>query len=168
MAWMIRPPRRLSDDEIEALLALDVPARFATLDADGFPHVTPLWFVWHDGAFHLTSYSDRPHLRRLADNPRAGLCVDIEQSAREDGERPNLQVRATGTAELLPDEEGAWTQRIDEKYVRARAGAPHASARTAHPRVLIRLRAGPAARGGERLTAPPRVQETAATNRYLV
>jgi nitroimidazol reductase NimA-like FMN-containing flavoprotein (pyridoxamine 5'-phosphate oxidase superfamily) len=137
---VIRPPRPLSDQEIDAVLALDVPARFATLDAEGFPHVTPLWFVWEDGAFHLTSYSDRPHLRRLAANPRAGLCVDVERPAREDGERPNLQVRATGRAELFPDEGGAWTRRIDEKYVRAPAGASHASARTAHPRVVIRLR----------------------------
>lgn len=42
---MIRAPRRLSEQEIEALLALDVPARLATIDAEGFPHVTPLWFV---------------------------------------------------------------------------------------------------------------------------
>jgi nitroimidazol reductase NimA-like FMN-containing flavoprotein (pyridoxamine 5'-phosphate oxidase superfamily) len=137
---VIRPPRPLSEDEIEALLALDVPARFATLDAEGFPHVTPLWFVWEEGAFYLTSYSDRPHLRRLAGNPRAGLCVDVERPAREDGERPNLQVRATGRAELFPDQGGAWTRRIDEKYVRGPAGAAHGSARTAHPRVVIRLR----------------------------
>jgi hypothetical protein len=38
-----------------------------------------LWFVWDEGAFHLPSYSDRPHLRRLAGNPRAGLCIDIER-----------------------------------------------------------------------------------------
>jgi Pyridoxamine 5'-phosphate oxidase len=51
---VIRAPRPLSDDEIEAVLALDVPARLATIDAEGFPHVTPLWFVWDNGAFHLT------------------------------------------------------------------------------------------------------------------
>jgi nitroimidazol reductase NimA-like FMN-containing flavoprotein (pyridoxamine 5'-phosphate oxidase superfamily) len=54
---VIRAPRRLSDEEIEALLALDIPARLATIDPHGFPHVTPLWFVWDDAAFHLTSYS---------------------------------------------------------------------------------------------------------------
>ncbi len=131
---MIRAPRRLSDEEIETLLALDVPARLATIDAQGFPHVTALWFVWDDGAFHLTSYSDRPHLRRLAGNPRAGLCVDIERPAREDGERPNLQVRAIGNAELFADEAGAWTRRIDEKY-----GSVRSAARIGN-RVVIRLR----------------------------
>ena len=131
---MIRAPRRLSEDEIEALLARDVPARLGSLDAEGFPHVTPLWFVWDDGAFHLTSYSDRPHLRRLAVNPRAGLCVDIEQPARPGGERPNLQIRAIGYAELFDDEAGAWTRRIDEKY-----GSPR-SAELTRDRVVIRLR----------------------------
>jgi nitroimidazol reductase NimA-like FMN-containing flavoprotein (pyridoxamine 5'-phosphate oxidase superfamily) len=134
LARVIRAPRRLSNEEIEGLLALDVPARLATIDAEGFPHVTPLWFVWDDGAFHLTSYSDRPHVRRLAGNPRAGLCIDVERPAREDGERPNLQVRAVGIAELLDDEAGAWTLRIDEKY-----GWPR-SATLARDRVLIRLR----------------------------
>lgn len=131
---MLRPPRRLSAEEIGSLLALDVPARFATIDADGFPHVTPLWFVWDDGAFHLTSYSDRPHLRRLAGNPRAGLCIDIERPAREDGQRPNLQIRAVGQAELFDDAGGAWTRRIDEKYGSARSPA------RVHDRVVIRLR----------------------------
>ena len=73
-------PRRLSDSEVEALLAADVPARVATLDADGCPHVTPLWFVWADGAFHMTSFAGKPHLRRLASNPRAGVCVDAEDT----------------------------------------------------------------------------------------
>ncbi len=130
---MIRPPRPLSDQETEALLALDVPARFATIDANGFPHVTPLWFVWHGGAFHLTSCSDRPHLRRLAGNPRAGLCVDVERPAREGGQRPNLQVRAVGVAELFSDTGGAWTRRIDEKYSSAR------DAEGTQDRVVIRL-----------------------------
>lgn len=133
---MIKPPRPLSDEEIEALLALDVPARVATIDAEGFPHVTPLWFLWEDGAFHLTSYSDRPHLRRLARNPRAGLCIDVERPALEDGERPNLQLRAVGRAELFDDAGGAWTRRIDEKYGSARAAV------RVDDRVVIRLSPG--------------------------
>lgn len=80
--------------EIDALLAAAVPARLATIDSGGFPHVTPLWFIWTDGAFYLTSISDRPHLRRLAANPRAGICVDIEEAERDDGQHPNRQVRA--------------------------------------------------------------------------
>ncbi|MGD0700506.1 MAG: pyridoxamine 5'-phosphate oxidase family protein [Trebonia sp.] len=42
---MVRP---LSDEEIAGLLARDVVARVATIDACGYPHVTPLWFLWAD------------------------------------------------------------------------------------------------------------------------
>ncbi|HUA46071.1 MAG TPA: pyridoxamine 5'-phosphate oxidase family protein [Solirubrobacteraceae bacterium] len=79
----------MSADEIDALLAAAVPARLATIDRDGFPHVTPLWFIWADGTFYLTSIADRPHPRRLEANPRAGICVDVEEPERDDGQRPN-------------------------------------------------------------------------------
>jgi nitroimidazol reductase NimA-like FMN-containing flavoprotein (pyridoxamine 5'-phosphate oxidase superfamily) len=110
---MVRP---LSEDEIGDLLARDVVARVATIDADGYPHVTPLWFVWADGAFHFASDAGRPHLRRLRANPRTGLVIDVEGEQRADGERPNMQVRAVGDAVLSPDSDGAWSMRIWDKY----------------------------------------------------
>ncbi len=88
----------------------------------------------------MTSFSDRPHLRRLERNPHAGLCVDAEQPQRPDGERPNQQVRAVGDAELFPDRDHAWTHRIDGRYLRGPAAEQRAAARAADERVLIRLR----------------------------
>jgi nitroimidazol reductase NimA-like FMN-containing flavoprotein (pyridoxamine 5'-phosphate oxidase superfamily) len=137
---MIKAPRALSAQEIDALLALDVPARLATLDSQGFPYVTPLWFAWAEGAFHMTSLPDRPHLRRLARNPHAGLCVDVEEPEREDGQRPNRQVRAIGRAELFGDPDGVWTRRITKKYMRGPAAQARAAARANDERVVIRLR----------------------------
>jgi nitroimidazol reductase NimA-like FMN-containing flavoprotein (pyridoxamine 5'-phosphate oxidase superfamily) len=137
---MVRRPRPLDPVEIEALLALDVPARLATLDRDGFPHVTPLWFLWSDGAFHMTSIADRPHLLRLAANPRAGVLVDTEDAERDDGQRPNRQVRAIGEAEVFPDSYGQRTTRITEKYVRGPGATPSIASRAADQRVVVRLR----------------------------
>lgn len=130
----------MTADEIDALLSAAVPARLATIDRDGFPHVTPLWFIWADGAFYLTSISDRPHLRRLAGNPRAGICVDVEEPERDDGQHPNRQVRAIGIAELSPDRDGIWTARVTDKYVRGPAAAAMRASRVADQRVVIRLR----------------------------
>ena len=132
-------PRRLSDSEVEALLAADVPARVATLDAEGYPHVTPLWFVWADGAFHMTSLAGKPHLRRLASNPRAGVCVDIEDEQREDGERPNRQVRAIGDADTFADAGGKWTERITRRYVTGAGLEVQLERRLAGERILIKL-----------------------------
>jgi len=130
----------MTADEIDALLSATVPARLATIDRDGFPHVTPLWFIWAEGGFHLTSFSDRPHLRRLAANPRAGICIDVEEPERDDGERPNRQVRAIGTADLSRDHDGVWTARITDKYVRRSAASAMRATRVADQRVLIRLK----------------------------
>jgi Pyridoxamine 5'-phosphate oxidase len=129
----------MDDREIEALLALDVPARIASLDAHGFPHITPLWFVWSDGTFYMTSISDRPHLKRLEGNPRAGVLVDVEHPERPDGQRPNQQVRAVGDVELSPDSGQQWTHRIDGKYLSPEAAAKRAAARAGDERVVIRL-----------------------------
>jgi PPOX class probable F420-dependent enzyme len=130
----------MAEDEIDALLSATVPARLATIDRDGLPHVTPLWFIWSDGGFYLTSISDRPHLRRLVANPRAGICVDVEEPERTDGQRPNRQVQAIGIAELSPDHDGRWTTRITDKYVRGPAACAMRAARVADQRVVIRLK----------------------------
>jgi hypothetical protein len=39
-------PRPMSDAEIKSLLASDVVGHLATIDGDGYPHVTSLWFRW--------------------------------------------------------------------------------------------------------------------------
>jgi nitroimidazol reductase NimA-like FMN-containing flavoprotein (pyridoxamine 5'-phosphate oxidase superfamily) len=135
----VASPRRLSDGEIEELLAAGVPARLATLDADGYPHVTPLWFVWTGGAFHMTSLAGTPHLRRLAADARAGVCVDIEEPQREDGEHPNRQVRAIGDAETFTDASGEWTERITRKYVTGQGLSVQLERRLSAERIVIRL-----------------------------
>jgi hypothetical protein len=71
---------------------------------------------------------------RPAADPRAGVCVDVEERERADGERPNREVRATGEAELFDDRAGEWTRRIRAKYLSDRPASSE------HPRVVIRLR----------------------------
>jgi nitroimidazol reductase NimA-like FMN-containing flavoprotein (pyridoxamine 5'-phosphate oxidase superfamily) len=126
--------------EVEALLLSAVPARLATVDSEGFPHVTPLWFVWVEDAFYMTSIIDRPHLRRLNADAHAGICIDVEEVERDDGQRPNRQVRATGHVELFPDHDGLWTARITEKYVRGSSAITMRDSRVADERIVIRLR----------------------------
>lgn len=138
----MRRPRlnRLDATEVAALLALDIPAHLATTDADGYPRITPIWFVWEDGAFRMTSVEGQPHLRNLARDPRAAICVDTEARAAVDGIRPNRRVRAQGLAETEQDDGGYWTRRITCKYVLGVAGRAAAERRAAMPRVVITLR----------------------------
>lgn len=131
---------RLSQGEIGELLALDVPARLATIDPDGFPRITPIWFVWEDGAFHMTSVAGRPHLRNLAEEPRASICIDTESRESVRGVRSNRQIKARGFAELRPDEGGYWTRRITAKYVSGPEGEARGAYRAAMGRIVIVLR----------------------------
>lgn len=85
--------RRLTEDEMSALLASDGVAHLATVDDAGYPHVTPIWFLWSDPVIHLTSWVGRPHLQRIETNPRVGLVIDVEEEQRGDGQRPNRQIR---------------------------------------------------------------------------
>jgi hypothetical protein len=129
--------RRLSEAEVSVLLARDVPAHLATIDANGYPHVTPIWFIWDDGLFRLTSFIERPHLSRIRSNPRVGLVVDVEASLRHDGERPNQQVRIVGDATVGVDSAGAWTERIRRKYIDQRTAPDASHAAQGEGRALI-------------------------------
>ena len=136
---MERPEiRRLSAEEISDLLALDVPAHLATTDPDGYPRITPLWFLYEDGAFRMTSVEGQPHLRNIDADPRAAICVDVEERQARDGHRPNRRFRAQGRAELARDKDGTWTRRITQKYLPGDEAA--ADRRSSMPRVVITLR----------------------------
>jgi nitroimidazol reductase NimA-like FMN-containing flavoprotein (pyridoxamine 5'-phosphate oxidase superfamily) len=135
----VAPPKPLSPDQLDALLALDIPGQLGTLDKEGYPHITPIWFVWDRGAFYMSSLPDKAHVRRLERDPRASFAVDIEEAERDDGERPNRSVRAVGPAELFDDTGGAWTRRITEKYIVGPGRDATVARRSGQPRVVIRL-----------------------------
>lgn len=127
--------RLLEGAELDALMGADVVAHLATIDAAGYPHVTPIWFLWGDNAFHLTSYTDRPHLDRIRANPRVGLVLDVEEPQRPDGQRPNRQLRIIGDATVSSDVDRQWTNLIRGKYLGERASP----ARTDAERALVRV-----------------------------
>jgi len=68
------------------------------------------------------------------------MLVDTEDAERDDGQRPNRQVRAIGEAEVFRDSGGLWTSRITEKYVRGPGAAASIASRAADQRVVVRLR----------------------------
>ena len=130
----------MTADEIGALLALDVPAHLATTDDEGLPIVIPIWFLWTGQEFVMTSIAHRPHVRRLEASRAASICVDVEDPERADGQRPNRQVRASGIVALSMDEEGVWTRRITEKYLRGPGRDEQVALRSADTRVVMRLK----------------------------
>jgi nitroimidazol reductase NimA-like FMN-containing flavoprotein (pyridoxamine 5'-phosphate oxidase superfamily) len=132
-------PRHLDAAEIERVLAADVPAHLATVDGLGRPHVIPIWFLWDGASFLMTSLRYRPHVARIVAKPAVAVCIDLEAAEREDGQRPNQQVRGMGFAEIFDDAGGHVTRRVTEKYLRGPGATGQVAARSRHDRVVIRL-----------------------------
>lgn len=86
--------------------------RLGTVGRDGFPHVTPLWYLYQEGVFFITTASDRVKARNMLHNPRVGFAIDSDQ-------RPYRGLSATGIARLVAEGEAArpLTQRIAARYV---------------------------------------------------
>ncbi len=120
-------------------MTLDVPARLGTLDRRGYPRITPIWFLYEDGTFYMTSIVGKRHVEDLRRDPRASIRVDIEDNAAVDGVRANRQIGGSGIAELRPDADGAWTRRITLKYVTGADAETRAAMRAAQQRIVILL-----------------------------
>ena len=79
-------------------------ARLATNLADGWWHVTPIWYLWRDGRFQLTLGNSRRHLRNLRQDPHVTLCVDVDPRMEDLTQAPRSVV-CFGLAELVQDEQ---------------------------------------------------------------
>jgi PPOX class probable F420-dependent enzyme len=97
------PENALNQGEIDEYLNRRILARMATLRADGYPHLTPIWFVWEDGKFKHTLGADRVHLTNLARDPRMSLVIDEDYRLADGLAAGARSVTVRGTAELSQD-----------------------------------------------------------------
>jgi len=128
------------DSELLEFLRHDVPAHLGTIDRQGYPRITPIWFIYEDGAFYMSSLVGKRQLEDLRRDPRASIRVDSEEPASVRGVRANRQAGGRGLAELRADVGGAWTRRITLKYVSGEEGDERARLRAAQDRIVIVLR----------------------------
>ncbi len=71
-----RPDIRLTAEEQAAFLREHRKAALATIDNNGFPHVTAMNFVMHDGAFYMTSYGKAQKVVNIRRNPKIAIMVE--------------------------------------------------------------------------------------------
>ena len=132
--------RKLTPQEVADLTALAIPAYLATLDQALFPRVIPLWFLWEDGIFYLSSGPKSRHVEDLARDPRAGLCIAVEEDQTEAGYRPFRQIMVHGYAQVQPDTDGRWARKLIGKYITGQAGVVRAKLEAGKSHVVIALR----------------------------
>jgi PPOX class probable F420-dependent enzyme len=89
--------RRLSDADIQRVLATREVVVLSTVQTDGSPLAMPVWFV-HDGeALTMISETDTQKVRNLRRDPR--VCVVAESGTRADARA----VMIGGRAEFVAD-----------------------------------------------------------------
>lgn len=111
--------------------------RIAVVRADGSPLVTPIWFIYEDGAIYFTPRARSEWFACLRRDPRCALCID-EQPL------PYRKVLAEGSAELLHDvgADDLWRdqyRRIAGRYVPPAEADAYVANTINEPRGLYRL-----------------------------
>jgi len=84
-------------------------ATLATIDDDGFPQLTEVWFLYDEGDVKVSVNTTRAKLRNLEQRPQCSLLVlDLGNPYRY------LEVR--GRARVEPDDDRAFADKVGEKY----------------------------------------------------
>ena len=89
---------------------LDAPvATLATIDGNGFPQQTEMWFLYDEGELKTSLNDSRLKTRNLMKRPQCSVLVlDLANPSRY------LVVR--GTANIEPDDDYAFAQKLGAKY----------------------------------------------------
>ena len=130
-----RPDIRLTQEEQTTFLRANRKCALATLDKDGFPHITAMNYVLHDGALYMTSYGKAQKVVNIRRNPKIAIMVEAGTAYAE-----LRGVMARGLCEIIEGEEAvhqvfAWSAEArGESYSRP-AGASSSAAK----RVVLKL-----------------------------
>ncbi|HKE54154.1 MAG TPA: pyridoxamine 5'-phosphate oxidase family protein [Actinomycetota bacterium] len=108
---------RVSDADVAAarrMFAGLSSAAVASTNADGSPHVVPLWFVWPEEAIYLSTRRNGRTWANVERDPRVAVTIDLGRSWVEIA---GIEIR--GRAEPLPAEHASMRKPISawhEKY----------------------------------------------------
>jgi PPOX class probable F420-dependent enzyme len=84
-------------------------ATLATIDDDGFPQLTEVWFLYEDGELKVSINTGRAKARFLSERPECSLLLlDLQNPYRY------LEVR--GRARVEPDEDRSFAAKVGAKY----------------------------------------------------
>jgi PPOX class probable F420-dependent enzyme len=84
-------------------------ATFATLDDDGFPQLTVVWFLHEDGEVRLSCNSKRAKTHNLRARRECSLAI-------VDLANPYRYLELRGRARVEPDDDYAFADRLGAKY----------------------------------------------------
>ncbi len=103
----------------------------ATIRRDGTPQLSPVWYMWRDGAFFISSVTSTAKVKNLVRDPRCSGIVDHDSGQ---------YVYVSGTAELDDGDVIDTTREIVRRYKTPEEIDAHMeSIYEEGPRTIIRL-----------------------------
>ena len=100
------------NDAQKKMLTESRVASVATIDADGYPHLTSVWFLYQNEKLYLAIPSGSVKARNLNGNARLAVMIDIRVAYEECG------VTAIGDANIITgDAAGPIVETLHRKYL---------------------------------------------------
>jgi PPOX class probable F420-dependent enzyme len=133
----------LDEAELARFLAEPWNARIATVDGDGWPYVTPVWYEFDAAAraFQVVGRERARWVAHVAREPRVALHI------ADDGHAQHTRVLVQGVADVVEGPVapaasariGALTERLSRRYL-GPSGPVYAGRTAQRPRVLVVIR----------------------------
>ena len=100
----------MNNERLEAFLQEAHLLDLATITPEGFPHVTPVWYLWDGEHFLISTTRTRKKARNLAKNPKAGFSIAPEELSYK-------AVVGYGTVDMEPDADGDLMRQLCFRYL---------------------------------------------------
>ena len=125
------PP--LTNDQLREFLT-DQPhlMKLATMTAEGWPYVVPVWYDYDGEAFTVAGRTKARWVANIRENHRVSVCIDTYQA-------PYTRVLMKASAEII---DPAWMPVSPDRairYIGEEAGRAYCQATRSQPRALVRI-----------------------------
>lgn len=128
-------PPAMTPAEMHAFLTRPLVARLATVRPNGAPQVFPMWFLFQDGVFYMSTRTQAAKPGHIRRNPRVAVVIDEMVAPLK-----NKVITIDGRAEIVTTGVREITTQIYQKYMGAEAASdPVAQQSINTPRVLIKI-----------------------------
>ena len=109
----------MTDEEREAFLRAANVAVLSTVDSRGRPHAAPVWYLYDNGTFRISTGADSQKHKNVEANPNISLVIDQR-------ELPYYAVMIQGTAEIGPPFSDDDSMRLAVRYLGEQLGKGYA------------------------------------------